>query len=131
MPKRIFSEAELTYLRDNWFEPICDIAAHLNAGESTIRRILGEMGYVRPRGKEANLQLRSKENRKLVSNRVPEAWHNLPLTRQQAIDLGSSQYWDGKPCEREGHLSARKTTSGGCWECDLMDSKNRKGRTQD
>jgi hypothetical protein len=47
---------------------------------------------------------------------------NLPKTRREAIALGLTRYFTGKPC-KNGHVSER-ATSGGCILC-RRDIKNR------
>jgi len=40
----------------------------------------------------------------------------LPKTRKEAILLGSTRYFNGKPC-KHGHISERRSPSGICVEC--------------
>lgn len=40
----------------------------------------------------------------------------LPATREEALALGKTKYFSGKPC-RNGHVSFRWTNSWGCAEC--------------
>lgn len=47
---------------------------------------------------------------------------SLPKTRAEAISLGSTYYYPGKPCKK-GHIEAHYTTSRGCRECQREKSQ--------
>ena len=44
------------------------------------------------------------------------------ITRKEALELGLSKYYTGKPC-KHGHLSERYTKSGACVECQAKITK--------
>lgn len=44
---------------------------------------------------------------------------SLPKTRPEAIKLGLTRYFTGKPCKR-GHVAARFAASYGCVECQAL-----------
>ena len=43
-------------------------------------------------------------------------------TRQSARNNGAKQYFTGKPCRRDSHISSRFTSNGKCVECSRLDS---------
>lgn len=47
----------------------------------------------------------------------------MPTTRQEARDLGASQYHTGNPCPK-GHVSPRYTRNGGCVFCNKEYAKS-------
>ncbi len=101
------------------------LAEKLKTNDGVVRRRLKELGIERPKGKEANMLLRASVYREKNKEKVPKDWLELPSTRKEAKEKKSFFYWNGQRCEREGHLSRRKTSSGGCWECDYGDVRER------
>ena len=122
---RYWTKKEDQYLLDNWFEPITILAEKLKTSDGVVSGRLKKLGIERPKGKEANMVLRASIYRDKNKEKVPKDWQELPLTRKEAKEKKSFFYWDGQTCKREGHLSKRKTSSGGCWECDYGDHKDR------
>ncbi len=122
---RYWTKKEDQYLLDNWFEPMTVLAKKLKTGDGGVRGRLKKLGIERPKGKEANMVLRASIYREKNKEKVPKDWLELPSTRKEAKEKKSFFYWNGQPCEREGHLSKRKTSSGGCWDCDYGDQKKR------
>ncbi len=122
---RYWTKKEDQYLLDNWFEPMTVLAKKLKTGDGVVRGRLKKLGIERPKGKEANMVLRASIYREKNKGKVPKDWLELPSTRKEAKEKKSFFYWNGQPCEREGHLSKRKTSSGGCWDCDYGDQKKR------
>ena len=123
--KKVLTDQELKYLADNWFEAITDLSASLGIAQATVRKQLEVMGHPRPAGKNASLRVRANAYRERLKGSVPEEWHELPATRSDAKELGSSRYWDGRKCEKLGHVSPQKTSSGGCLECERLGQKAR------
>tara|TARA_S200000501_G_C20803346_1_gene735062 strand:+ start:13 stop:921 length:909 start_codon:yes stop_codon:yes gene_type:complete len=113
------------YLKENWFEPMTQLGKKFNISESSIKFRLKKLGIERPKGKPANMRLRASIYREKNKEKVPKEWFELPLIRADAKKEKSFFYWDGQCCEREGHLSRRKTSSGGCWDCDYGDHINK------
>lgn len=48
-----------------------------------------------------------------------------PISRAEAKLQGLSNYFTGKPC-KHGHISQRKTTNGGCIECERIWANERR-----
>lgn len=118
--KKVWTVQELRYLEDNWFEAIADLAAHLGVAQATVKKQLQAMGFPRPAGKNASLCIRATVYRERLKGVVPDEWHELPMTRADAKEFGSSRYWDGRKCDKSGHISPQKTSSGGCLECERL-----------
>jgi len=123
--KKVWTEQELKYLADNWFEAITDFSANLGIAEATVRKQLEAMGHPRPAGKNVSLRIRANAYRERLKGSVPDEWHDLPATRSDARKMGNSRYWDGRKCEKAGHVSPQKTSSGGCLECERLGQKAR------
>jgi len=47
---------------------------------------------------------------------------NLPKTRKEAKLLNEKFYYTGNEC-KHGHIAKRLTSSGGCYECQLIANK--------
>ncbi len=121
MPKKIWSSNEDSILKENFHLTNEALAKLLDVDSSTIRARFKALGIERPTGKNALSRARFSIYREEHKGKVPDDWFELPSTRQDAKDIGLSFYWTGTPCERAGHISTRKTSSGGCWECDYGD----------
>ena len=46
------------------------------------------------------------------------------ITREQALRQGLPRFFTGKPCRKAGHVSWRRTSDWGCYECNLESSRN-------
>ncbi len=123
--KKVLTEQELKYLADNWFEALYDLSAKLGISPATVRKQLEAMGFPRPAGKNASLCIRATVYRERLKGSVPDEWHELPMTRSDAKESGNSRYWDGRKCEKAGHISPQKASSGGCLECERLGQKAR------
>ena len=53
---------------------------------------------------------------KLAGASVESVGEGLPRTRAEALALGVTRYFTGKPCKR-GHVADRRSDSGDCAEC--------------
>ena len=124
--QRNWTDEDDQYLKEHWFEPLNKIGEKFNVTGTAIRyRLEKKLGIERPKGKIANMRLRASIYRDRNKDKVPEDWMELPSTRQDAKKINSSFFWDGQPCDRAGHMSRRKTSSGGCWDCDYGDHKDK------
>lgn len=123
--KKKWTEEDDEYLKDNWFKSSTEIGGKLNRSSSSIYARLKKLGINKPIGKIPNMRLRASIYRDKQKNNVPKEWLKLPSTRTDAKKVNSFFYWDGQPCKRAGHLSKRKTSSGGCWDCDYGDHKEK------
>lgn len=47
---------------------------------------------------------------------------DLPKSKKEAKEVGSTYYYTGKPCKR-GHVNKRFSVSGVCYDCHLLHSK--------
>jgi hypothetical protein len=97
------------------------LGQRLGISFSTVNSRYQELGIARPYGKNARALARNLIFRERLRGTVPDTWYELKCTRLDAKQAGDFFYWDGKPCSRAGHISRRKTTSGGCWDCDYGD----------
>lgn len=129
--KKIWSKQDDNYLIDNFCLTNMDLAKNLNVSETLIRNRYAELGVDRPTGKNNLSRARSMIYRERSRGLVPEDWHELPATRADARIIGNSYYWDGQPCDRSGHISRRKTFSGGCLECEINDLNKRRANDQE
>lgn len=120
-----FTEAEIVFLRDNWFEPVPWLSEKLSVSEITIKKHLRSMGLERPQGKIENMRLRAQIYRERCGDKAEQEWHRLPSTRFDAKREGVAQFWNGQACETAGHISPRKTSSGGCWECERLAAREK------
>lgn len=125
MKKRIWTESEDNFLKENFCLTNQELAEKLNVAEDTIRRRYSTLGIERPSGKNALSRARNSLYREKQRGSVPDEWFGLPSTRSDAKEAQATFYWDGQPCKRAGHISTRKTSSGGCWECEYGDHKKR------
>ena len=124
--QRNWTDEDDQYLKEHWFEPLNKIGEKFNVTGTAIRyRLEKKLGIERPKGKIANMRLRASIYRDRNKDKVPEDWMELPSTRQDAKKINSFFFWDGQPCDRAGHISRRKTSSGGCWDCDYGDHKDK------
>jgi hypothetical protein len=123
--KIVWQESDDDFLRENIHSSTQDLAEQLNVSTDSIKKRFAELGIDRPSGKNDLARLRADFLRRQHINTTPPEWHQLPRTRQDAKNEGTTFYWDGAPCARSGHISRRKTSSGGCWECDYGDHKQR------
>ena len=121
--QREWSEMEDKFLRENFHLTNQALAAQLNVAEQSIKNRYAQLGLDRPKGKNNLARARNLIYRERARGIAPDDWHSLPSTRSDAKAEKSSFYWDGKLCERAQHLSKRKTSSGGCWECEYADHK--------
>jgi hypothetical protein len=126
----IWSEEQIAYLKENWYEPIDGLSKILGVSDSSIHKKLKELGLERPKGKTENMRLRASIYRERRRGHVDESWFQLPSTRIDAKEVGAPKYWDGQPCDRSGHISPRKTSSGGCCQCERLD-QNEKTKTDE
>ena len=53
--------------------------------------------------------------------------HELPTSRKDALDQGTSYYYSGNPCLR-GHLSKRQTLTSNCTECQSTAYRHKRKR---
>ena len=120
-----WTSEEDQYLKEHWFEPLNKLGEKFNVGALAIKHRLKKLGIERPKGKNANMRLRASIFRDKNKDKAPEDWMELPSTRKDAKEVKSFFYWDGQPCARAGHISRRKTSSGGCWDCDYGDHKDK------
>lgn len=125
MGKRIWLPSEDQFLTDNFHLTNEELSQRLGIDSSTVRARYKFLGIDRPVGKNALANARYAIYREKCRGQVPEDFFELPSTRQDAKGLGVPFYWTGTPCERAGHISQRKTSSGGCWQCDYGDHLHR------
>ncbi|MCR8914236.1 hypothetical protein FDP08_12835 [Marinobacter panjinensis] len=126
MPKKKnWTEQEDNYLRDNFCLTNEQLSSDLGVSTTLIRRRYSELGIERPTGKNALARARNLIYRENCKGLVPDDWYELPSTRADSKEAGEGFYWDGQRCTRSGHLSKRKTSSGGCWDCEYGDHKDK------
>jgi hypothetical protein len=125
MVKKVWSSDEDKTLRENYHLTNQNLSKIIGVDASTIKARYSALGVDRPVGKNALANARFVILREKNRGQVPEDFFDLPATRQDAKNLGISFYWTGTPCERAEHISRRKTSSGGCWECDYGDHLNK------
>lgn len=123
--KIIWQESDDNFLRENIHFTTQDLAERLNVSADSVKKRFADLGIERPTGKNELARLRADFLRQKYVGTVPPEWSQLPRTRQDAKNEGISFFWDGAPCARSGHISRRKTSSGGCWERDYGDHKQR------
>ena len=123
--KRIWSPSEDEYLVVNFCLTNEDLASRLGVAEATIKRRYSDLGIDRPTGKSELARARNAIYRERLRGKVPDEWFQLPSIRTDAKMAGVSFFWDGQQCNRSGHLSRRKTSSGGCWNCEYEDHKQK------
>ena len=121
MAKKIWLIDEDNLLKENYHLTNEDLSKLLKADSSTIKSRYKTLGIERPSEKNALSRARFAILRERLKGVVNPDWFELPATRQDAKQKGESFYWTGTPCERSGHISIRKTSSGGCWVCDYGD----------
>lgn len=121
MAKKIWTSEEDALLVEGFHLTNEDLSKLIGVDTSTIKARYKILGIERPNGKNALSRARFAIIRDRHKGMVPAEWFELPSTRQDAKENGSTFYWTGTPCERAGHISTRKTSSGGCWECDYGD----------
>lgn len=63
---------------------------------------------------------------RLVQRRI-ELYQMLPKSRTEAIALGQTHYFNGKPC-RNGHFRMRRTSDAHCLQCDSNYQKRKRKR---
>jgi len=107
------------------------LAEKLMVSPTTLRQRYAQLDIDRPSGKNELSKARNKIYRELQRGVAPIEWFELPLTRSDARALGQTFYWDGQPCERSGHISRRKSSSGGCIDCEEGDYKKRVKEDED
>ena len=123
MVKKIWTSDEDSILVERFHltnDELCEI---LKSSVDTIKSRYKELGIDRPSGKNALSRARFAIFRERQRNSVPNDWFELPSTRTDAKAMDIPFYWTGTPCERALHISRRKTSSGGCWECDYGDHR--------
>ena len=59
---------------------------------------------------------------------MPENYSDLPKTRAEARQIGSTRYFTGELCSH-GHIEPRKTSNGNCLACS-RDIKDRYAKTE-
>lgn len=123
--KLSWSEDADQFLRENYHLTNEDLAKHLGVSHDSVKSRYQTLGISRPSGKNELARARGLFCRARLTANVPQEWHDLPVTRTDAKNADASFYWDGQPCKRAGHISRRKTSSGGCWECDYGDQKEK------
>jgi hypothetical protein len=123
--RREWTSEEDDFLRSNYCLTNDELAERLACDASTIKRRFCDLEIIRPSGKNALAKARHSILRERFRGSVPEEWHGLPATRSDAKAAKSAFFWSGQPCAREGHISRRKTSSGGCWDCEYSDHKKR------
>lgn len=121
--KKIWTQAEDLFLRANFHLTNDALSTHLKASASSIKKRYLDLGIDRPAGKNNLARLRNNIFREKLHGQVPPEWFDLPSTRADAKTANSPYYWDGQPCDRANHIAKRKTSSGGCWDCDYGDQK--------
>ena len=124
MPKKVFWDSEKEeFLKSNFALTNLELSKILGCDSTTIKAKFKALGIDRPAGKNELSKARYAIYREKLRGKVPEEFFTLPSTRQDAKNLKTTFYWTGTPCERAGHISKRKTSSGGCWDCDYGDHK--------
>jgi hypothetical protein len=121
MKKKAWSSDEDKILRDNYRLTNEALSKILGVSSASIKSRYISLGIDRPVGKNELSRARYENYRELQRGIVPDAFFDLPSTRQDAKSSGVTFYWTGTPCERAGHFSRRKASSGGCWDCDYGD----------
>lgn len=125
MAKRTrWSEEQDNLLRANIHLSTQDLAKQTGVSEESVKKRFKELGIDRPTSKNDLARLRAQVFRSGLIETVPADWHELPATRSDAKKVGSFFYWDGAPCAKSGHISRRKTSSGGCWDCDYISQRD-------
>lgn len=123
--KRIWTQTEDEFLRNNFHLTNEAIASHLKTSQASVKSRYKEIGIERPTGKNELARARNEIYREKLRGEVPAEWFDLPCTRTDAKTVNSPFYWDGQTCERANHVAKRKTSSGGCWDCDYGDHKTK------
>ena len=123
--KLSWSEDADHFLRENYHLTNKDLAKRLGVSHDSVRLRYRSLGIDRPSGKNELARARGLFCRTRLAEKVPQEWHELPITRADAKNADVSFYWDGQPCNRAGHISRRKTSSAGCWDCDYGDQKQK------
>ena len=121
--KRPWTPEEDLFLKENFHMTTESLAKHLKVSELSVKKRYQDLEIERPTGKNNLTRARNQIFREKQRDNVPSEWFELPSTRTDAKEANSSFYWDGQPCERSNHISKRKTSSGGCWDCDYGDHK--------
>lgn len=64
------------------------------------------------------------------SKRGAQLYGPWPTTRAKAIELGTKTYFPGTPC-KNGHVTTRKVSGGGCGKCKSEDRKEKYHNDED
>lgn len=123
--RKKWTASEDDFLRANFCLTNEELGVRLSCDASTIRRRFADLAIFRPSGKNELARARYTILRERLRGSVPEEWHSLPSTRSDAKSSKSTFFWNGAPCAKHGHISRRKTSSGGCWECECLSLKER------